>query len=153
MPQANMPLFKEGLSPNTHSSNSLDVYTLSGVRVRMLAAPPWWVVTTGSLGKSDHLEYQRILSYPQLDVFVSMSPAARVKTFGLLLKTETFRGKLPWPVGNPGWGSLITISAFFSKSAWVYNPIIYCFTNKQVPGEDSSVGCLGSSVMRTPGCR
>lgn len=28
---------------------------------------------------------------------------------------------------------LVTIPAFFSKSACVYNPIIYCFMNKQVP--------------------
>jgi len=27
---------------------------------------------------------------------------------------------------------LVTIPAFFSKSACVYNPIIYCFMNKQV---------------------
>lgn len=27
---------------------------------------------------------------------------------------------------------LVTIPAFFSKSSCVYNPIIYCFMNKQV---------------------
>ena len=36
---------------------------------------------------------------------------------------------------------LVTIPAFFSKSACVYNPIIYCFMNKQVPpGRPATAG-------------
>lgn len=38
-------------------------------------------------------------------------------------------------VNNPNHGldlRFVTIPAFFSKSSCVYNPIIYCFMNKQV---------------------
>lgn len=41
---------------------------------------------------------------------------------------------------------LVTIPAFFSKSACVYNPIIYCFMNKQVPlGTPRDIWVMGTS--------
>lgn len=47
---------------------------------------------------------------------------------------------------------LVTIPAFFSKSACVYNPIIYCFMNKQVtPGHPATAGARGRPGARGPG--
>lgn len=46
---------------------------------------------------------------------------------------------------------LVTIPAFFSKSACVYNPIIYCFMNKQVtPGQPTTTGPWGHPAAHGP---